>query len=544
MNADDVIAKILKAEGVEWVAAFPNNSLIDAVVKEGIRPIISRHERTGVNIADGFSRVKNGSTYGVFIMQVGPGAENAYGGVAQAYADSIPILLIPGGQERSLTETHPNFEAVENYRGITKWAGNINMASRVPEFMHMAYSQLRYGRPGPVLIEVPVDVQQEDFPGSFDYEPVAKLTSTADGDDVRNLVETTLAATCPVINAGHGVHWAEATDELLEFAELTNIPVMTTLAGKSAFPENHPLALGAGGYSVTNMVHHFLSKTDFVLGIGTSFSNNKFNAPMPDGVTLGQITNCAEDLGKNRNVRCGAIGDAKLVLRQMILEAKSQLGEGGRPDKAGVAAEIAKVKASFLAQWASKLHSDEVPINPYRVITELSKAVDVANTIITHDSGYPRDQLVPFWESVTPRGYLGWGKSTQLGYGLGLALGAKLAAPEKQVINVMGDASFGMAGMDVETGARAGIPIMTVVLNNGVMTNYSNYMPLATEKYALNRLSGDYLKVGEALGAHSERVETPDELAPAFRRAAEANTRGETALVEVMVKEEATSNRP
>ena len=544
MNADDVIAKILKAEGVEWVAAFPHNSLIDAVVKEGIRPIISRHERTGVNIADGFSRVKNGSTYGVFIMQMGPGAENAYGGVAQAFADSIPILLIPGGQERSLTETHPNFEAVENYRGITKWAGNINMASRVPEFMHMAYSQLRYGRPGPVLIEVPVDVQQEDFPGSFDYEPVAKLTSAADGDDVRNLVETTLAATCPVINAGHGVHWAEATDELLEFAELTNIPVMTTLAGKSAFPENHPLALGAGGYSVTNMVHHFLSKTDFVLGIGTSFSNNKFNAPMPDGVTLGQITNCAEDLGKNRNVRCGAIGDAKIVLRQMILEAKSQLGEGGRPDKAGVAAEIGKVKADFLAQWASKLHSDEVPINPYRVITELSKAVDVANTIITHDSGYPRDQLVPFWESVTPRGYLGWGKSTQLGYGLGLALGAKLAAPEKQVINVMGDASFGMAGMDVETGARAGIPIMTVVLNNGVMTNYSNYMPVATEKYALNRLSGDYLKIGEALGAHAERVETPDELAPAFRRAAEANTRGETALVEVMVKEEATSNRP
>ena len=544
MNADDVIAKILKAEGVEWVAAFPNNSLIDAVVKEGIRPIISRHERTGVNIADGFSRVKNGNSYGVFIMQVGPGAENAYSGVAQAFADSIPILVIPGGQERSLTETHPNFEAVENYRGITKWAGNINMASRVPEFMHMAYSQLRYGRPGPVLIEVPVDVQKEDFPGSFDYEPVAKLTSAADADDVRTLVETTLAAACPVINAGHGVHWAEATGELLEFAELTNIPVMTTLAGKSAFPENHPLALGAGGYSVTNMVHHFLSKTDFVLGIGTSFSNNKFNAPMPDGVTLGQITNCAEDLGKNRNVRCGAIGDAKLVLRQIILEVKSQMGEGGRADKTGVVAEIAKVKASFLAQWASKLHSDEVPINPYRVITELSKAVDVSNTIITHDSGYPRDQLVPFWEPVTPRGYLGWGKSTQLGYGLGLALGAKLAAPNKQVINVMGDASFGMAGMDVETGARAGIPIMTVVLNNGVMTNYSNYMPVATEKYQLNRLSGDYLKIGEALGAHAERVETPDELAPAFRRAAEANTRGETALVEVMVKEEATSNRP
>ena len=544
MNGDAVIAKILKAEGVEWVAAFPANSLIDAVVKEGIRPIISRHERTGVNIADGFSRVKNGGTYGVFIMQMGPGAENAYGGVAQAYADSIPILLIPGGQERVLTETHPNFEAVENYRGITKWAGNVNMASRIPEFMHMAYSQLRYGRPGPVMIEVPTDVQKEDFPESFDYEPAARLSSAADEDDVRNLVEATLAATCPVINAGHGVHWAEATDELLEFAELTNIPVMTTLAGKSAFPENHPLSLGAGGYSVTDMVHHFLTKTDFVLGIGTSFSNNKFNAPMPDGVTLGQVTNCAEDVGKNRNVRCGAIGDARLVLRQMIHEVKRQSGAGGRADEAGVVAEVARVKAAFLAEWGPKLHSDEVPINPYRVITELSKAVDVANTIITHDSGYPRDQFVPFWEPVTPRGYLGWGKSTQLGYGLGLALGAKLAAPDKQVINVMGDASFGMAGMDVETGARAGIPIMTVVLNNGVMTNYSNHMPVATEKYELNRLTGDYLKVGEALGAHAERVEAPDELVPAFRRAAEANRRGETALVEVMVKEEATSNRP
>lgn len=542
MTGNEVLAKILKAEGVEWIAAFPNNALIDAVVKEGMRPIISRHERTGVNIADGFSRVANGRRFGVFVMQQGPGAENAYGGVAQAYADSIPILVLPAGHARPVNQSHPNFDSVENYRGITKWSAHVNMASRIPEFMHMAFSQLKHGRPGPVLLETPVDVGAETFSDAdFDYRSSRSFKSAGDADDVRDLVRTMLEASFPLINAGHGVLWAEAAPELLAFAELTRIPVLTTLAGKSSFPETHPLALGAGAYSATGMVRHFLDKTDFVLGLGTSFSNNHFNTPMPEGVTLGQVTNCAEDLGKNRNVRCGAIGDARIVLRQMIEEVKSQGGEKERGDRRGIASAIASSKQAFLAEWGAKLHSDEVPINPYRVITELAKAVDAANTIVTHDSGFPRDQFVPFWEPVAPRGYLGWGKSTQLGYGLGLALGAKLAAPEKQVINIMGDASFGMAGMDIETGARAEIPIMTVVLNNGLMTNYSHYMPAATERWGSNRLTGDYARIGAALGAHSERVEAPEQLVPAFNRGVRANLEGRPALIEVMVREEPTS---
>ena len=542
MTGNEVVAKILKAEGVEWIAAFPNNALIDAVVKEGIRPIISRHERTGVNIADGFSRVANGRRFGVFVMQQGPGAENAYGGVAQAYADSIPILVLPAGHARPANQSHPNFESVENYRGITKWSAHVNMASRIPEFMHMAFSQLKHGRPGPVLLETPVDVGAETFSNAgFDYRPSRSFKSAGDADDVRDLVRTMLESSFPLINAGHGVLWAEAAPELLAFAELTRIPVLTTLAGKSSFPETHPLALGTGGYSATGMVRHFLNKTDFVLGLGTSFSNNHFNTPMPEGVTLGQVTNCAEDLGKNRNVRCGAIGDARIVLRQMIEEVKRQEGKKGRRDRRDIASAIAISKQEFLAEWGAKIYSDEVPINPYRVITELAKAVDVANTIVTHDSGFPRDQFVPFWEPVAPRGYLGWGKSTQLGYGLGLALGAKLAAPEKQVVNIMGDASFGMAGMDVETGARAEIPIMTVVLNNGLMTNYSHHMPAATERWGSNRLTGDYAKIGAALGAYSERVEAPEQLVPAFNRGASANLEGRPALIEVMVREEPTS---
>ena len=539
MNGDTLISKILKAEGVEWLACFPAQTLIDAAAREGIRPILSRQERAGVNMADGFSRIKNGKTVGVFSMQTGPGAENAFGGVAQAYADSVPILLLPGGQPRERMDVHPNFESHRSYRDITKWVGTVNLSSRIPEMMGMAFSQLKHGRPGPVMLELPRDVVLEEVPDdAFDYTPVREFRSGADPDDVRDLVKAMLEASDPIINAGQGVLYAEATDELVEFAELASVPVLTTLAGKSGFPESHRMALGTGASSGTLMVSEFLKKTDFVLGLGTSFTKSHFNAPMPQDVTLAQVTNCAEDLNKDHRVDFGAVGDAKVVLRQMIDEVKRQAGEHGRGDAQGVADEIARIRKVWMEEWGPRLASDEVPISPYRVINELSKAVDVANTIITHDSGYPREQLVPFWEPVTPRGYMGWGKSTQLGYGYGLAMGAKLAAPEKQVVNIMGDAAFGMAGMDVETAVRSEIPILTVILNNGVMTHYNEAMPYASERWGSDRLGGDYAKVAEGLGAYSEQVRAPDEVGAAIRRGVAANDAGKPAVIEMMTKAE------
>jgi acetolactate synthase-1/2/3 large subunit len=202
VQGDQVIAKILKAEGVEWLAAFPAQTLIDQAAREGIRPILCRQERAGVNMADGFSRVKNGKVVGVFTMQTGPGAENAFAGVAQAFADSIPLLLLPGGQPRSRTQVHPNFESVPNYRGVTKWCANINLVSRIPELLGMAFSQLKHGRPGPVLVEIPRDVATEEFPDSaFHYTPVKPYKSSANPDDVRDLVTALLQAACPIINS-------------------------------------------------------------------------------------------------------------------------------------------------------------------------------------------------------------------------------------------------------------------------------------------------------------------------------------------------------
>ena len=539
MNGNAVVASILKAEGVEWMSCFPEQKLIDSAAMEGIRPIVTRQERTGVNMADGFSRVHNGKRIGVFTMQKGPGAENAFGGVAQAFADSVPLLVLPGGVARKRDRVHPNFIAVDHYGGVTKWSGQIIMVERIPAMMRYAFSQLKHGRHGPVLLELPDDVGLDEYPqDSVDYSPVQEHRSGADPDDVRDLISALLKASRPVINAGQGVMYAEATDELVEFAELASIPVLTSLAGKSAFPEDHPLALGTGSSSTTLMAAYFQEKADFVLGMGTSFTNWSFNPPVPPGATLAQSTNCAEDINKDYPINYGAIGDAKVVLRQMIEEVKRQTGEHGRGDEHGFVGEIRKLREEFMAEWGPRLSSDEVPISPYRIISELAGSVDVAETIVTHDSGYPREQLVPFWRPVKPRGYIGWGKSTQLGYGLGLALGAKLAAPDKLVVNVMGDAAFGMAGLDIETAARNEIGILTIVLNNSVMTDYSSYMPYASENWGSNRLTGEYARVAEGLGAHAQRVDTPDQVGPAIRSAIETTKTGQPALIEMITKEE------
>ena len=265
MTGNQAIAKILKAEGLDWFACFPHHSLIDAAAKEGLRPILTRQERAGVNMADGYSRIMSGNRIGVFMMQDGPGAENAFGGVAQAYADSVPILLLPGGPRLGNVGMHPGFVAHRNYGGVTKWTEYISQADRIPQLMRMAFTRLKHGRPGPVLLEIPTDVaEQELSDNAFDYTPVQVRKSAADPDDVRDLVTALLKASCPVISAGRGILYAEATQELVTLSELTNIPVMTTLQGKSGFPENHPLALGTAGGSGTRMAGHFLKQTDFV----------------------------------------------------------------------------------------------------------------------------------------------------------------------------------------------------------------------------------------------------------------------------------------
>jgi len=299
MNGYEALARMLQIEGVEFLSAFPAQPLIDVSARIGIRPVICRQERTGVNIADGFSRISNGRKFGVFTMQQGPGAENCFAGVAQAYADSVPMLILAGGEPLTRQGVSPTFEARRNFQYVTKWAAQINRVEDIPNMLRRAIIQMKHGHPGTVLLEMPGDVMRSEFPGNVEeYKVVRRRESLASREDVRELIESLLKASSPIIVAGQGVLYSQATEELLAFAELAQLPVMTTLAGKSAFPENHPLSLGTGGLSRTLMVKRFLESTDFSLGIGTSFTRNTFTTPMPEGITLAQVSNCGEDIGK------------------------------------------------------------------------------------------------------------------------------------------------------------------------------------------------------------------------------------------------------
>ena len=280
-----------------------------------------------------------------------------------------------------------------------------------------------------------------------------------------------------------------------------------------------------------------------VFGIGCSFTTNLASIAVPTGKTLVQCTVDEKDLNKEHQIQQAVVGDAKLVIRQLIDEVKKQAGSNGREDTQDVRAEIKKVKDEWLAEWMPLLTSNEVPINPYRIIWDLMNTVDRSQTILTHDSGHPRDQTIPFFETTTPRGYLGWGNSSQLGYGLGIAMGAKLGAPEKLVVNIMGDAAIGMAGMDIETAVRHNIPILTIVLNNHVLSGYSRNYPVATEKFGFTNLYGEYADLAKSLGAHSERIEDPNEVIPGIKRAMESMKDGKPALIEFMTSEENNLSR-
>jgi acetolactate synthase-1/2/3 large subunit len=539
MNGQAAIANALRTEGTDYLFCFPANTLIEACAVVGIAPIMSRTERASINMADGYSRVTNGRRIGVCVTQGGPGIENAYGGVAHAYAESTPILVLPGGPSRARTAQPPEYDPVENYRGITKWTAQINQAARVPEMMRRAYTFMRTGRPAPVLLQLPSDVGQEEIAeGDFQYRAVPGFKSAGDPGDVAAAVRLLLAARRPVIYAGQGVLWAEASAELKEFAELVNAPVMTTNPGKSAFPENHPLSLGTAGSTTTKMVRHFLDQSDLVFGIGCSFTSNLASTAVPKGKTLVQCTVDERDLNKEHSLDQAVIGDARLVLNQLIEEVRKQTGSDGRRGDGAVAGEVKRVKDEWLEEWMPLLTSDEVPINPYRIMWDTMNTMDRTQTIVTHDSGHPRDQLIPFYEAIVPRGYLGWGNSSQLGYGLGIAIGAKVAAPEKTVINFMGDASIGMAAMDLETAARHEIGTLTIVLNNQVLSGYARNYPTAAERFGFTNLYGEYSKLAGALGAYSERIDDPNEIVPALGRAREAMDKKQPVLLEFMTKEE------
>jgi thiamine pyrophosphate-dependent acetolactate synthase large subunit-like protein len=539
MRADQAVVEILKREGVTTLFCFPTTSVIETAVAGGLRPIICRQERVGVDMADGYARVTNGRPPGVFAMQYGPGAENAFPGIATTFSDSVPVLFLPLGHAREQAQVYPMFHSSRTYASVTKLAEHIIVPEQVPAAMRRAFSALKNGRPGPVMVELPRDLLELDIGSeTLAHKPFEPTRSSPAAHDVEEAARLLVEASCPVILAGQGALYAEASDELVRLAELLQSPVMTTVDGKSAFPEDHALALGSGGNGFTGHGAHFLySRADLILAIGTGLNRHPLTTPpLPNGVPIIHATNDPRDLHKSYATEVALLGDAKLALVALIDAVKQRLG--GRLLNRSPAEEIASKREAWLAKWQAKLTSAEAPITPYRVISEFIRAVDPAEAIVTHDSGSPREQLLPFYRATRPRSYLGWGKSHQLGTGLGLTIGAKVAAPDKFCVNFMGDAAFGMTGLDFETAVRCGVPICTIVLNNSAMAIEIPHMKLSHERYRSRDLGGSYANLARDLGGWSERVEDPAQVADAIVRARRQTEDGRACLLEFVTSQE------
>jgi len=531
MKGADLAAKILQIEKVKQVFTFPDDPLATPCGNIGIKPYLAKTERGAIAMADAYTRVKNCAEIGVCSVMGGGGIENSFEGIAQAWEDLVPILLVAGGPNTHTLGLRGNrIDVAKCYDGVTKWVATVNYADRIPEFLRIVFTYLRTGRPSPVVLELPDDVAKAEVEDSdSSYKAVKGWKPAGDPKDVQVAVKALLAAKDPVIYVGQGVFCADACNELLEFAELVQVPVTTTLVGKSAFPENHPLSIG---FIRGDPVVHFLERADLVFSVGSGLNQTTTMSPkIPPGKRVVQCTIDERDLNKGTSIDLAILGDAKLVLRQLIAEVKKQGGEKKPNEK--LIKEIRTEKEEWLKQLMPMATSNEVPINPYRVIWDLMNTIDRKNTIVTHDAGSPRGQTTTLYEAVVPHGFLGWGHVTSLGFSLPAIMGAKLAQPERFCAAIMGDASAPQASLyEFETALRHGIPILAIVLNNSQYAGYDENYPYTM--HVTHSSVQSHARIVEALGVWSERIEKPDEIAPAIKRAEKEMRSGRPALLEII----------
>ena len=549
MNGIQTIAAILRQEGVDWLACFPSNPLINAAADLGIRPVAFRHERGAMMAADGYSRLSGRQRFGVAAVQSQAGAENIMGGLAQAYADNVPVLLFVGGPALHQIAVRPNFSAAEKYRGWVKQVEAIYRPEDVPAVMRRAFNALRNGPPGPVVVELTADVCAQDVPAETPaYQSPGLALQRPAAEAVAAAAEALLSARKPLLWAGAGVLASGASAALVQLAELVAAPVFTTMPGKSAIDERHPLALGAGCGTTTAAAHAWLADSELLLALGSSLTRTPYGQKIPAGKTVIQNTVSPDDLNKDEAAEFALLGDTRLTLEALIEAIESRTGGQPTGDRAAVEAAVAEINGAWRSEWASALTDDSEPLSYYRVIEALNTCLDLENSIVTHDAGAPRDAIVPFYTATAPNSYVGWGKTTHLGFGIPLMIGAKMAAPDKFCLNLMGDGAFGMSGTDVETAARAGIAITTVLLNNSAMATYSGPTQgtigaTARARFGVSTMQGDYAKIAEGMGATGLRVTTVGELTEALAEAQRLNAAGRTVLIDVVANVEERRSR-
>ena len=528
------IARILKQEGVEWVSTFPVCRVNNALGREGVPMVMMRDDRYAVAVADAYSRITAGNRIGVCTFQGGvnaAGMQYAYAGMAQAFEDGSPVLCITDGVPIG-SSGNSQFDVASSMKTVSKWFGYVDQPDRVPEFMRRAFTMLRSGRPGPVILAIPNPT------GTYDetadpYYPVKGWKAAPDPTDVSLAVDLLLKAENPLVYAGEGVIYAGAAQELLAFVEAANTPVVTTLKAKGAFPENHPLFVGVRGDQVTN----YLNKSDLILAVGSSLSPGRFSHALPNAAGKTIIHCNVDELHVNKvySTAQAVIGDAKFTLQALANEVSNRGGGPRRPTE-DVALEVKGERDAAMAQYREAMASNDQPINPYRVYAGLMEALDPQNSFVTHESGNTRDQLSTVYDTLVPRGFLGWGNVSTLGFSWAAAIAAKLADPDRPSVAVTGEAGLGYMMGNLEVALRQKLGVTVVHVSNGGFAGYGpGFWGPGHDPFTHSVLGYDDVdmsKVIGELGFHTERVREPDEVVPALRRALAANESQQPAYVE------------
>ena len=538
MKGAQAIVKSLEKEGVEVIFGIPGGvsiPLYDVLYDSKIRHILVRHEQAAAHAAEGYARV-SGKT-GVCHATSGPGATNLTTGIVNAYMDSFPIIALTGqvampflGKD-AFQETDP----VGITMPATKHNFQLRSVEEIPDVIKKAFLIASTGRPGPVLIDMPKDIQEKEgnvkFPKTVDL-PGYKPTLTGNPRQIKKAMGMLTEAERPMILAGGGVIIANAERELIKLAELLLAPVATSLMGKGAFPETHPLAVGMIGMHGRKAGNYAINDADVILAIGCRFSDRTtavVSCFAPEAKIIHADIDPAE-IGKNVPVDLPIVGDARNILKDMLklLKAKAKKGKQNQWTK-----KIARYKKEF----SPKMDYNDVPLKPQKIIKEIMDVLSADDIVVT-EVGQCQMWAAHYLGRTKPRTFLSSGGLGTMGFGFPAAMGAKVAKPETNVIDIAGDGSFLMNSQELATVVTEDIPVVVAVFNNRYLGMVRQWQELFYDRrYSAVDLgtSPDFVKLAEAYGAKGIRVEKPKDIAPAVM---EAFKSGKPTVIDFMINHE------
>lgn len=520
------LIKSLQKEGVELVFGYPGGVMLpvyDALYDSSLKHILTRHEQGAAHAADGYARATG--KVGVCMATSGPGATNLVTGIATANMDSIPLVAITGQVGTHVIGTDAFQEA--DTTGITlpivKHNYLVKDPREIPHVIQEAFLIASTGRPGTVVIDMPVDMSRAEidfkYPEKRTSLPGYKPTTAGHSRQIKAAARMLMASKRPVIYAGGGVITSGASKELKELALLLDFPVTTTLLGKGAFPETHRLSLGMLGMHGTSYANYVMMKTDLIIAVGARFDDRitgRLDTFAPHAKVVHIDIDPAE-IGKNVRVDLPIVGDARQVLKELIAILKTGVADGAQPDVKSWHRQISQWKKEY------PLTIPEGGLRPQFVVNEIYRLTKGKAVVVT-DVGQHQMWSAQFYKATRPRQFISSGGLGTMGFGLPASIGAKMGVPLERVVNIAGDGSVQMNSQELATAVLNDVAITIAVINNGYLGMVRQWQELFFQKrYSHTHLrrgeSPDFVKLAEAYGAKGLRVTEAREVEPALKAA-------------------------